>query len=274
MEKIKYHHTISDKVITDALDFLQTPDFMTKQLEYVTRLKRKSTWLKRKSALGTIGCAILMCIISGIALVILTVILPYVVPKNAPKGPFGFFLLSLIFVFLGSIAHIIRSLRKIAKTRKVEIETPLETNTSLKDICTQFYREAFCKATPTESKEDEENKYQFKFIDVCQFFPVPVLATYVNDWSDLAEKWELCRREVTGQYTLFSVEKLNINIEETARSNPHIVDINICLTGRPLFERYKNHVIFQVTFQNVALRAGKNWFLVSPEPGERVVNED
>lgn len=270
MEKIKYHHTISDKVITDALDFLQTPDFMTKQLEYVTRLKRKSTWLKRKSALGTIGWAIPVFII-GIVVMVTLRYLPYVVPRGA-RGPLGLFLLGLIGY---PIVLIFRSLRKLAKTRKVEIETPLEIKISLKDICTQFYREAFCKATtPTELKEDDDDEYQFKLIDVCQFFPVPVLATYVNDWNGLLEKWDSCRCEVTGQCELFSVEKLNINIEETARSNPRIVDINICLTGKPLFERYKNHVIFHVTFQNVALRVGKNWFLVSPEPGERVVDED
>jgi hypothetical protein len=245
MDEILYRSAISEQEIAEALSFFEKPNALAEQQEFVARFKRKAAQ----------GYAILLLVVSPLAFPFAYVLYLFYLsmPKTSPRG---IVLFAAVSILIGAVVAILSGLYRLfqAYSRPVDVHQ----KRSLEDICLAFYEKAYL---------EKESPLTFKFkehqlMEVCEAFPIPVLKKYERKWSEVANRWESCRKKVTQEDISFELQ--NQEIERNARDDPRVVDVNIHLKGKPFG---------QVTFQNVALKIGESWFLMSPEPGEQAANQ-
>lgn len=246
MDKILYRSAIGEQEIAEALSFFEKPNALAEQQEFVMRFKRKAA---RGRALLSL---VILVLAPAFAYVVYLFYLS--MPKTSPRG---IVLFTAVSILIGAVVAVLSSLYRFfqAYSRPVNVRQ----HRSLEDICLAFYETVYCQKSSLlrfEFKEDQLTR-------VCEIFPVPVLKKYERRWTEIANGWESCRKKVTQEDISFELK--NQEIERSARDDPRVVDVNIHLKGKPFG---------QVAFQNVALKIGESWFLMSPEPGEQTASRE
>jgi uncharacterized integral membrane protein len=245
MDEILYRSPISEQEIAEALSFFEKPNALAAQQEFVTRFKRKAAR----------GRAVLSLVFSIFAVPFAYIVYLFYLsmPKTSPRG---IVLFTAVSILIGAVVAILSSLYRLFQTYSRPVD--VYQKRSLEDICLAFYKKLYCEKGSLLRFEPKEDQ----LMEACEVFPVPVLKKYERKWTEVANKWESCRKKVAQEDISFELQ--NLEIERNVRDDPRVVNVVIHLKGKPFG---------CVAFQNVALRIGESWFLMSPEPGEQAISD-
>lgn len=160
--------------------FLKKPNALSEQQEFVISFKRKA--VRGHAVASLIAPVFAFPIAYGIYLFYLSM------PKTSPRGVVLF---TAVSILIGAVVAVLSGFYRLfqAYTRSVDALP----KRSLEDICLAFYKKAYC---------ERESSFKFEFkedqlIGICEIFPAPVLKEYEHKWSEIANKWESCRKGVT-----------------------------------------------------------------------------
>ncbi len=223
--------TVPEKELAAVVEAVNSDPLLNEHRRVVRGLKRQRFW-------GTAGMALVITLLAVAALSY--GIMGFVNEWRVPGKIYAIFI-GLIVGFYGLTA-----LLSVASG----LFQPHNTSpgASIAETCRSYYSAALVVF----------DKMEEHFVDVSEYFPVPVLREYSGYSArrdDLLKRWRDVRERFVAQDAGFGVEQ--VEVVENPRPGGKVVDVLVRLRGSRFGE---------LVFRNVAVGVGGKWMLATPEP--------